>query len=83
VTNPIDPYAELIRYYRERWAHYGHDPAAIAVGAGTAGYYSARSSQDAVEAYRPVFAAHLAFQAPSAWRRSSPPRRTSSSAPRP
>ena len=27
VTNPIDPYAELIRYYRERWAHYGHDPA--------------------------------------------------------
>jgi alkanesulfonate monooxygenase SsuD/methylene tetrahydromethanopterin reductase-like flavin-dependent oxidoreductase (luciferase family) len=23
VTNPIEPYAELIRYYRERWAHYG------------------------------------------------------------
>jgi len=34
VTNPIEPYAELIRYYRERWAYYGHDPAAIAVGAG-------------------------------------------------
>ena len=62
VTNPIDPYAELIRYYRERWAHYGNDPAAIAVGAGTAGYYSARNSQDAVEAYRPVFAGQLAFQ---------------------
>ncbi len=62
VTNPIDPYAELVRYYRERWAHYGHDPADIAVGAGTAGYYSAHSSQDAVEAYRPVFARQLAFQ---------------------
>ena len=31
VTNPIEPYAELVRYYRERWAHYGHDPAS-AVG---------------------------------------------------
>jgi alkanesulfonate monooxygenase SsuD/methylene tetrahydromethanopterin reductase-like flavin-dependent oxidoreductase (luciferase family) len=29
---------------------------------GTAGYYSARNSQDAIEAYRPVFAGHLAFQ---------------------
>ena len=26
VTIPIEPYAELIRYYRERWVHYGHDP---------------------------------------------------------
>ncbi len=56
VTNPIGPYAELIRYYRERWVHYGHDPAAIAVGAGTAGYYAARNSQDAIVPYRPVFA---------------------------
>jgi len=62
VTNPIEPYAELIRYYRERWVHYGHDPAAIAVGAGTAGYYAMRNSQDAIDAYRPVFAGYLAFQ---------------------
>ncbi len=62
VTNPIEPYAELIRYYRERWAHYGHDPAHIAVGAGSAGYYAARNSQEAIEAYRPVFAGYLAFQ---------------------
>jgi alkanesulfonate monooxygenase SsuD/methylene tetrahydromethanopterin reductase-like flavin-dependent oxidoreductase (luciferase family) len=62
VTNPIGPYAELVRYYRERWAHYGHDPAAIAVGAGTAGYYAARTSQAAIDAYRPVFAGYLAFQ---------------------
>jgi alkanesulfonate monooxygenase SsuD/methylene tetrahydromethanopterin reductase-like flavin-dependent oxidoreductase (luciferase family) len=62
VTNPIDPYAELIRYYRERWAHYGHDPAEAVVGAGTAGYFAARRSQDAVEAYRPAFEKQLALQ---------------------
>jgi alkanesulfonate monooxygenase SsuD/methylene tetrahydromethanopterin reductase-like flavin-dependent oxidoreductase (luciferase family) len=62
VTNPIGPYAELIRYYRERWAHYGHDPACIAVGAGTAGYYAARTSQAAIDAYRPVFTGYLKFQ---------------------
>ncbi|MFF2510303.1 LLM class flavin-dependent oxidoreductase [Streptomyces sp. NPDC058086] len=62
VTNPIEPYAELIRYYRERWEHYGHDPADIAVGAGTAGLYVARTSQEALAAYRPVFEGNLAFQ---------------------
>jgi alkanesulfonate monooxygenase SsuD/methylene tetrahydromethanopterin reductase-like flavin-dependent oxidoreductase (luciferase family) len=62
VTNPIEPYAELIRYYRERWEHYGHDPADIAVGAGTAGLYAARTSQEALAAYRPVFEGNLAFQ---------------------
>ncbi|MFD7425574.1 LLM class flavin-dependent oxidoreductase [Streptomyces sp. NPDC059818] len=62
VTNPIEPYAELIRYYRERWVHHGHDPAGIAVGAGTAGLYAARTSQEALAAYRPVFEGNLAFQ---------------------
>jgi alkanesulfonate monooxygenase SsuD/methylene tetrahydromethanopterin reductase-like flavin-dependent oxidoreductase (luciferase family) len=62
VTNPIEPYAELVRYYRQRWAEYGHDPAAAVVGAGTAGYYAARNSQDAIAAYRPVFEGQLAFQ---------------------
>jgi alkanesulfonate monooxygenase SsuD/methylene tetrahydromethanopterin reductase-like flavin-dependent oxidoreductase (luciferase family) len=62
VSNPIDPYAELIRYYRERWEFYGHDPAAAVVGAGTAGYYSTAKSQEAVETYRPIFEASLAFQ---------------------
>ena len=32
------------------------------VGAGTAGYYAERNSQDAIDAYRPVFASYLAFQ---------------------
>ncbi|MGA6224968.1 LLM class flavin-dependent oxidoreductase [Streptomyces umbrinus] len=62
VTNPIEPYAELIRYYRERWEYYGHDPAAIAIGAGTAGLLVARTSQEAVEVYRPIFESTLAFQ---------------------
>ncbi|MGW4466323.1 LLM class flavin-dependent oxidoreductase [Micromonospora sp. NPDC004704] len=62
VTNPIAPYAELVRHYRQRWAEYGHDPAAAVVGAGTAGYYATRRSQDAIAAYRPVFEGQLAFQ---------------------
>jgi alkanesulfonate monooxygenase SsuD/methylene tetrahydromethanopterin reductase-like flavin-dependent oxidoreductase (luciferase family) len=62
VTNPIEPYAELIRYYRERWEHYGHDPADIAVGAGTAGLYVAPTTQEALATYRPVFESNLAFQ---------------------
>ncbi|MFF4448884.1 LLM class flavin-dependent oxidoreductase [Streptomyces sp. NPDC001502] len=61
VTHPIGPYAELIRHYRERWEHYGHDPARAVVGAGTAGYHAARTSQLAVAAYRPAFARYLAF----------------------
>ncbi|SCE80143.1 Flavin-dependent oxidoreductase, luciferase family (includes alkanesulfonate monooxygenase SsuD and methylene tetrahydromethanopterin reductase) [Micromonospora matsumotoense] len=60
VLNPIEPYAELVRHYRQRWAHYGHDPADALVGAGTAGFHVARTSQEAVETYRPVFAARLA-----------------------
>ncbi|WP_305783205.1 LLM class flavin-dependent oxidoreductase [Symbioplanes lichenis] len=55
VTNPIEPYAALIAHYRERWAHYGHDPARALVGAGSAGYYAARTSQEALAVYRPIF----------------------------
>ncbi|MEU8198443.1 LLM class flavin-dependent oxidoreductase [Microbispora amethystogenes] len=61
VTNPVEPYAELVRYYRERWEHYGHDPADALVGAGSAGYYATPRSQDAVETYRPIFDARVAF----------------------
>ncbi|GHI98587.1 LLM class flavin-dependent oxidoreductase [Streptomyces olivaceus] len=124
VTHPVEPYAELIDHYRERWAHYGHDPAdlggvvwilsgsrglarasaalssvarappcrppppcscthqtplgwatrhccleptrskrhPLAVGAGTAGLYVARTSQQALDGYRPVFESNLAFR---------------------
>jgi alkanesulfonate monooxygenase SsuD/methylene tetrahydromethanopterin reductase-like flavin-dependent oxidoreductase (luciferase family) len=62
VTNPIEPYAELVRHYRDRWVHYGHDPADAVVGAGSAGYYATRDSQEAIATYRPVFEWYLAFQ---------------------
>lgn len=42
VTNPVEPYAELVPHYRERWVAYGRDPADALVGAGTAGYHSTR-----------------------------------------
>ncbi|MBW6434666.1 LLM class flavin-dependent oxidoreductase [Actinoplanes hulinensis] len=59
VTNPIEPYAELIDHYRERWAFHGHDPARIRIGAGSAGFYAARTSQEALDAYRPVYQQRL------------------------
>ncbi|MFC6084512.1 LLM class flavin-dependent oxidoreductase [Sphaerisporangium aureirubrum] len=59
VTHAVEPYAELVRYYRERWEHYGRDPAGALVGAGSAGYYCTPKSQDAIEEYRPVFDARL------------------------
>ncbi|HWD02803.1 MAG TPA: LLM class flavin-dependent oxidoreductase [Amycolatopsis sp.] len=62
VTNPIEPYAELVRHYRDRWAFYGHDPAAAVVGAGTAGYYAASTSQEALATYRPLFESRLELQ---------------------
>ncbi|MEV0250588.1 LLM class flavin-dependent oxidoreductase [Nocardia sp. NPDC050712] len=61
VTNPIEPYAELVRHYRERWAHYGHEPADALVGAGTAGFHLAPTSQQALDVYRPIFQARLAL----------------------
>lgn len=61
VTYPVEPYAELVRHYRQRWASYGHRPEDALVGAGTAGFHVADTTQQAVDAYRPVFEARLAF----------------------
>ncbi|WP_072803881.1 LLM class flavin-dependent oxidoreductase [Rhodococcoides yunnanense] len=62
VTNPIEPYAELIRHYRQQWEFYGHRPEDALVGAGTAGFHIAETSQEAVAAYRFTFEARLAAQ---------------------
>ena len=62
VTNPVEPYAELVEHYRSRLAHYGFDAGAAVVGAGTAGLYVAPTSQQAHAVYRPIFEANLAFQ---------------------
>ena len=61
VSNPVAPYAELVRHYRRRWEFYGHRPEDALVGAGTAGFYVTRTSQEAVATYRPMFEARLAF----------------------
>jgi alkanesulfonate monooxygenase SsuD/methylene tetrahydromethanopterin reductase-like flavin-dependent oxidoreductase (luciferase family) len=61
VTNPIEPYAELVRHYRERWEFHGHKPADALVGAGTAGFHVARTSQQAADVFRPIFQARLAL----------------------
>jgi alkanesulfonate monooxygenase SsuD/methylene tetrahydromethanopterin reductase-like flavin-dependent oxidoreductase (luciferase family) len=62
VTHPIEPYAELVRHYRERWAFYGHRPEDALVGAGTAGFHIAPTSQQAIGEYRLAFQTRLAFQ---------------------
>jgi alkanesulfonate monooxygenase SsuD/methylene tetrahydromethanopterin reductase-like flavin-dependent oxidoreductase (luciferase family) len=61
VTNPVEPYAELVRHYRERWVAHGHRAEDAVVGAGSAGIYVARTSQDARDTYRPVFEAQRAL----------------------
>jgi alkanesulfonate monooxygenase SsuD/methylene tetrahydromethanopterin reductase-like flavin-dependent oxidoreductase (luciferase family) len=62
VSNTIEPYAELVRHYRRRWEFYGRRPGDALVGAGTAGFYIAPTSQEAVATYRPMFEARLAAQ---------------------
>jgi alkanesulfonate monooxygenase SsuD/methylene tetrahydromethanopterin reductase-like flavin-dependent oxidoreductase (luciferase family) len=61
VSNSVEPYAALVRHYREKWESYGHHPKDALVGAGTAGFYVTPASQEAVSAYRPMFEARLAF----------------------
>ncbi|WP_316573320.1 LLM class flavin-dependent oxidoreductase [Nocardia canadensis] len=61
VTNPIEPSAELVRHYRQRWAHYGRDPADALVGAGTVGFHVAATSQQARAVSTPLFEARRAL----------------------
>ena len=85
VTNPIEPYAELVALLPANgWAHYGHDPAEALVGAGTAGFYAARTlaGGDRRSTGRSSTARLDAVQPASASSRSSPPWRTRSSAAR-
>jgi alkanesulfonate monooxygenase SsuD/methylene tetrahydromethanopterin reductase-like flavin-dependent oxidoreductase (luciferase family) len=61
VTHPIEPYAELVRYYRQRWECYGHRPEDALVGAGTAGFQVSPTTQQAIAEFRPVFEKRLAL----------------------
>lgn len=50
----VEGYRPLVERYRRAWAEAGRDPAEALVGAGF-GVYVAKRSQDAVEAFRPVY----------------------------
>ena len=62
VTHPIEPYAELVRHYRQRWAFYGRDPDDV-VGAGTAGFTSPPRRSEAIDAVPAAF--EIAFGVPA------------------
>lgn len=60
VSGELAQYKALVDDYRERWAAYGRDPADALVGAGSSGLFVARTSQEALATYRPVFDAGVA-----------------------
>jgi alkanesulfonate monooxygenase SsuD/methylene tetrahydromethanopterin reductase-like flavin-dependent oxidoreductase (luciferase family) len=51
---PVERYRTLIDHYRERWAHYGHSGEPL-VGSGFPALLIRRTSQEALEAYRPIW----------------------------
>lgn len=53
--HPRAKYADLIDHYRRRFAEHGHDPARALVGAGSGGVHLARTSQEALARYRPLW----------------------------
>lgn len=52
--NPITRYAELIDHYRDTWSGLGRDPESALVGAGHTAFVT-KNSQEAIDAYRPVY----------------------------
>ncbi|MBP2002434.1 alkanesulfonate monooxygenase SsuD/methylene tetrahydromethanopterin reductase-like flavin-dependent oxidoreductase (luciferase family) [Paenibacillus shirakamiensis] len=53
--HPQAKYKALIDHYRERLAHYGHDPAKAIVGAGGGTLYLANTNEEAVRKYCPYY----------------------------
>lgn len=56
VTHAIEPYAALVRHYRETWERSGN-PGPAVVGAGTAGVHVAPTSQQARDEFEPIWQA--------------------------
>lgn len=52
---PIDHTARMVRYYRQRFEHYGHGRADQAIVGLGGQVFMAKRSQDAVKAFRPYF----------------------------
>ncbi|MFD0482777.1 LLM class flavin-dependent oxidoreductase [Kineococcus sp. GCM10028916] len=61
--HPQARYADLIAHYRQRFAEHGHDPARALVGAGSGGVHLARTSQEALERFRPLWEGYMATPA--------------------
>ena len=51
----------LVEHYRAEWARHGRPADRLFTGAGTPGFLVAKTSQKAVEAYRPAFESHAAM----------------------
>ena len=51
----ISKYQALIEHYRERLAHYGHDPRKAVVGSGAGSLYLANTTEEAIRRYRPYY----------------------------
>ncbi|WP_339322259.1 LLM class flavin-dependent oxidoreductase [Paenibacillus sp. FSL W8-0194] len=60
--HPQAKYKALIDHYRERLAHYGHDPARAVVGAGSGSLYLAATTEEAIRRYRPYYNAFSATE---------------------
>ncbi|MDF0531359.1 LLM class flavin-dependent oxidoreductase [Tsukamurella sp. 8F] len=52
---PRENYKVLIDRYRDKYAEYGHDPAAAYVGSGSGGLFLADTTDRAIAEYRPVY----------------------------
>ncbi|EFC82759.1 LLM class flavin-dependent oxidoreductase [Parafrankia sp. EUN1f] len=59
---PTEEYAWLAERYAKKWDEFGREPAARHTGAGTPALYTARTSQQALADYRPVYEARLRAQ---------------------
>lgn len=57
VTHSVEPYQELVEYYRAQWVAAGHRPEEALVGAGSAGFLLRPTSQEAKALFRPIFEA--------------------------
>lgn len=61
--HPLEKYKNLIDHYRERLAHYGHDPGRALIGAGCGGLYVANTDEEAIRRFRPYYDAFRATAA--------------------
>lgn len=57
VTYSVEPYQQLVEYYRQQWVAAGRDPEDALVGAGSAGFLIRPTSQEAKALFHPVFEA--------------------------